>query len=319
HPHAAEFCENGAKATAWEITSRRATPEFFLQHSLRELETWSDFALENEGRLTAPLRYDVTTDRYVETTWAEAFEAIGGELRALDPRETVFYCSGRASLETAYLYQLMARLYGTNNLPDSSNMCHETTSVALPKTIGVSVGTVVLDDFDHTDCIFFFGQNVGSNSPRMLHQLQDARRRGVRIVTFNPLRETGLIKFMNPQSPFEMISGSETKISTQYHQVRAGGDLAVLTGICKALLESDERSQRAGTARVLDASFIAEHTHGFEQFADYLRGADWAALEAEAGLPRAEMEMAAVEYAHANAVIGVYGMGLTQHRNGVEN
>src|SRR5262249_41038358 len=176
HPHAAEFCENGAKATAWEITSKRATPEFFLRHGLTELETWSDFALENEGRLTAPLRYDAATDHYIETTWAEAFDAIGGELRALDPDQAVFYCSGRASLETSYLYQLMARLYGTNNLPDSSNMCHETTSVALPRSIGVPVGTVRLEDFEHCDAIFVIGHNVGTNSPRMLHSLEDARK-----------------------------------------------------------------------------------------------------------------------------------------------
>src|SRR5581483_7969273 len=286
HPHAAEFCENGAKATAWEITSRRATPEFFLQHSLRELETWSDFALENEGRLTAPLRYDVTTDRYVETTWAEAFEAIGGELRALDPRETVFYCSGRASLETAYLYQLMARLYGTNNLPDSSNMCHETTSVALPKTIGVSVGTVVLDDFDHTDCIFFFGQNVGSNSPRMLHQLQDARKRGARIVTFNPLREPGLVSFVNPQSPREMLTPGETQISTQYHQLKTGGDVGAILGICKALIEIDDVAASCGAERVLDVGFITEHTHGFDDFARYARQVAWEAIESHCGLSR---------------------------------
>jgi molybdopterin-dependent oxidoreductase alpha subunit len=318
-PHPFEFCENGAKATAWELTSRRAPPEFFLQHTVKELLAWSDHDLEEQGRLTAPMRWDPATDRYLECSWHDAFAEIGRELRAIAPNDAVFYTSGRASLEASYMYQLLARMYGTNNLPDSSNMCHESTSVALPTTIGVGVGTVTLDDFDSTDCIFFFGQNVGSNSPRMLHQLQDARRRGVRIITFNPLRETGLIKFVNPQSPFEMISGSETKISTQYHQVRVGGDLAALTGICKALVEADERSERAGTGRILDASFIDKHTHGFAEFADYLKRSSWATLEGEAGLSRADMEMAAREYAHSNAVIGVYGMGLTQHRNGVEN
>jgi len=319
HPHAAEFCENVAKATAWEITSKRATPEFFLQHSLSELETWSDFALENEGRLTAPLRYDATTDRYVETTWTEAFDAIGGELRALDPDEAVFYCSGRASLETAYLYQLMARLYGTNNLPDSSNMCHETTSVALPKTIGVSVGTVVLDDFDHTDCIFFFGQNVGSNSPRMLHQLQDARKRGARIVTFNPLREPGLVSFVNPQSPREMLTPGETQISTRYHQLKTGGDVGAILGICKALIEIDDAAASCGAERVLDVGFITEHTHGFDDFARYARQVAWEAIESHCGLSRDELRFSAQIYASAKAVIAVYGMGLTQHRDGVEN
>ena len=318
-PHPFEFCENGAKATAWELTARRAPPEFFLQHTVRELETWSDHDLEEQGRLTAPMRWDARTDRYLETTWEEAFAEIAAELRAQAPQDIVFYTSGRASLEASYMYQLMARMYGCNNLPDSSNMCHESTSVALPKTIGVGVGTVALEDFEQTDCIFFFGQNVGSNSPRMLHQLQDARRRNVPIVTFNPLRETGLIKFVNPQSPFEMLSGVTTRISTQYHQVRAGGDLAAITGMCKALIEADDAAMRIGDARVLDAEFIAEHTQGFEDFAAFVRRQDWAALESEAGLARADMEAAASQYASAHAVIAVYGMGLTQHRNGVEN
>jgi len=318
-PHPFEFCENGAKATAWELTSRRAPPEFFLQHTVRELETWSDHDLEEQGRLTAPMRWDPRTDRYLETTWEEAFAGIAAELRAQAPQDVVFYTSGRASLEASYMYQLLARMYGCNNLPDSSNMCHESTSVALPKTIGVGVGTVALEDFEHTDCIFFFGQNVGSNSPRMLHQLQDARRRNVPIVTFNPLRETGLLKFVNPQSPFEMLSGVTTRISTQYHQVRAGGDLAAISGICKALIEADDAATRSGAARVLDAEFIAEHTHGFDEFAAFIRKQDWAALEREAGLTQSDMEAAALQYASAHAVIAVYGMGLTQHRNGVEN
>ncbi|RYY58546.1 MAG: formate dehydrogenase, partial [Comamonadaceae bacterium] len=216
HPHTAEFCENGAKATAWELTGKRVTPGFFQQHSLTELEGWSDHQLEEAGRLTAPLRWDAASDRYVETSWEDAFRGIGAELRALresDPKSVVFYASGRASLETSYMYQLLARLYGNNNLPDSSNMCHESTSVALPQTIGVPVGTVTLDDFEHTDAIFFFGQNVGVNSPRMLHQLQEARQRGVPIVTFNPLKERGLVSFANPQSPLEMLTPAQTAIS----------------------------------------------------------------------------------------------------------
>ncbi len=318
-PHPFEFCENGAKATAWELTSRRAPPEFFLQHTVHELESWSDHDLEEQGRLTAPMRWDPQTDRYLEVTWEQAFAEIAAELRAQAPEDVVFYSSGRASLEASYMYQLLARMYGCNNLPDSSNMCHESTSVALPKTIGVGVGTVALEDFEQTDCIFFFGQNVGSNSPRMLHQLQDARRRNVPIVTFNPLRETGLLKFVNPQSPFEMLSGTTTRISTQYHQVRAGGDLAAVTGICKALIEADDAAIRSGDARVLDAEFIAEQTHAFEEFATFVRNSDWRALEKESGLARADMEAAASAYASAHAVIAVYGMGLTQHRNGVEN
>ena len=165
--------------------------------------------------------------------WKEAFHDIGQRLQACDPKSVVFYTSGRASLETSYLYALAARLYGNNNLPDSSNMCHESTSVALPESIGVPVGTVSLDDFDKTDCIFFFGQNVGSNSPRMMHQLQNAVQRGAQIITFNPLRERGLERFTNPQSPVQMLTGSSTKISSQYHQLKAGGDIAAIMGMCK--------------------------------------------------------------------------------------
>src|SRR5579872_1430679 len=170
--HTFEFCENGAKATLWELTTRRCTPEFFSHHTLSELRGWSDYDLEQHGRLTHPLRYDPACDRYVPCSWDEAFSAIAEELKALDPKSTIFYASGHASLETSYLYALFARLYGHNNLPDSSNMCHETTSVALKKSVGSPVGTVTLEDFDKTDCVFFFGQNVGSNSPRMLHSLQ---------------------------------------------------------------------------------------------------------------------------------------------------
>ncbi len=318
-PHPFEYCENGAKATAWELTDARTTPEFFAQHTLAELRTWSDYALEKAGRLTHPMRWDAASDTYVAVPWAEAFEEIGQELRTLDPRQVVLYCSGRASLETAYMWGLFARLYGTNNLPDSSNMCHESTSVALPETIGVSVGTVTLDDFEQTDGILFFGQNVGSNSPRMLHPLQEASKRGVPVVTFNPLRERGLERFTNPQAPTEMLTGAETRISSQYHQVKAGGDIAAIMGLCKALLAADEEAQASGGARVLDVAFIAEHTHGFQAFADAVHGCAWPDLERRSGLSRAALESAAAEYARAKAVIAIYGMGLTQHRTGVEN
>lgn len=262
HPHPAEFCESGAKATAWEITSKHVHADFFARHTVRELERWHDHDLEDAGRLTAPLRYDAATDKYVEISWDQAFSEIGAQLRKLDPKSVVFYSSGRASLETSYMYQLLARMYGNNNLPDSSNMCHESTSVALPKSIGVPIGTVVLDDFARTDCILFFGQNVGVNSPRMLHQLQDARKRGVPIITFNPLRERGLVSFINPQSPTEMLTQHETAISTQYHQVKAGGDTAALMGLCKAVLEADDAAAKQGKEPVLDQAFITEHTHG---------------------------------------------------------
>lgn len=317
-PHPAEFCENGAKATAWDLTRRRCTPEFFARHTLTELLDWSDYDLEQAGRLTDPMRYDAANDRYVPCGWDEAFAAIGAELKALDPTKVTFYASGRASLETSYMWALMARLYGSQNLPDSSNMCHESTSVGLKQSIGSPVGTVLLEDFEATDAIFFFGQNVGSNSPRLLHDLQKAVRRGVPIVTFNPLKEAGLERFKNPQS-FQMVTGQETKISLQYHQPRAGGDLAALTGLCKAVIAADEAARDSDGLPVLDHGFIAEHTQGFEAFAAFCRDTGWNEIEAASGLPRAEIEAAAAVYAAAPAAICVYGMGLTQHVLGVEN
>ncbi|MBB1600419.1 FdhF/YdeP family oxidoreductase [Variovorax sp. UMC13] len=322
HPHPAEFCENGAKATAWELTTKRLPAAFFKEHSVTGLLEWSDHELEAGGRLTVPMKWDPQSDSYLEVSWAQAFEGIGTELKALhaqDPSSVVFYASGRASLETSYMYQLLARLYGNNNLPDSSNMCHESTSVALPETIGVPVGTVHLDDFERCDAIFIFGQNTGVSSPRMLHQLQDARRRGVPIVTFNPLRERGLVEFVNPQSPPEMLTPAHTDVSTQYLQLKNGGDLAALSGLCKALIEADDRAVAASRVRVLDGVFIAEHTLGFEEFATSIRSTAWDDIEAESGLARAALEAAAETFANARAVIAIYGMGLTQHRKGVEN
>ena len=312
-PRVFEFCENGAKATAWEVTSARARPEFFRAHSVSELLGWSDYALEKSGRLTDPLRWDAASDRYLPVAWDAAFAEIGAELRRMNADEAVFYASGRASLETSYMYALMARMYGTNNLPDSSNMCHESTSVALPQSIGVPVGTVRLEDFAEADCFLFFGQNVGSNSPRMLHDLQDAAKRGVPIINFNPLRERGLERFTNPQSPVEMLSGYSTRISSQVHQVRPGGDLAAMTGIAMALFAGEA----AGEVR-LDHGFIAEHTHGFEAFKAAMLARDWTEIEAESGLTRQALEAAATVYGRSERVIGVYGMGLTQHRAGVE-
>jgi formate dehydrogenase major subunit len=319
HPHPFEFCENGAKATAWDITSKRVPPEFFARHTVTELEAWHDHDLEEAGRLTAPMRWDPASDTYVEVSWQQAFDEIGSELRAIEPDSAVFYTSGRASLETSYMYGLFARIYGTNNLPDSSNMCHESTSVGLKQAIGVGVGTIVLDDFEHTDLMFFVGQNPGTNSPRMLHQLEDARKRGVPIITFNPIREPGLVSFVNPQSPREMLTPGATQISTQYHQVKTGGDIAALTGVCKAVIETDDRAVAAGQARVLDVDFIAQHTVGFEDFAAYCRAQTWEEIEKHSGLRRAALEEAAAEYCRANAVMVHYGMGLTQHRKGVDN
>lgn len=347
--HPLEFCENGAKATAWEVTSKRADRAFFSNHKLGELEQWSDHDLEEQGRLTHPMRWDAVSDRYVPVTWSEAFDEIGRELRDLDPHQVDLYTSGRASLETSYMYQLFARMYGSNNLPDSSNMCHESSSVALPESIGASVGTAILSDFENTDCIFYIAQNVGTSSPRMLHDLQDAVDRGVKIITFNLLRERGLERFINPQSPSQMLSGSETQISSQYYQVNNGGDIAALFGVCKALIEADDALKASGETQVageddrpkdpdnaamvafaasiasadkkhvLDHDFIIEHTAGFQEFAQAARAHRWDELERISGLSRDEMLRAAAVYAKSDAVMMVYGMGLTQHLMGVQN
>jgi molybdopterin-dependent oxidoreductase alpha subunit len=317
--HPFEFCENGAKATAWELGAGEVGPGFFAKHALTELLGWSDHELEKVGRLTHPMRFDRASDKYVPCEWSEAFAAIGAELKQLDPKSTVFYASGRASLETSYMYALFARLYGHNNLPDSSNMCHETTGTALKKSVGSPVGTVTLEDFDQTDCVFFFGQNVGSNSPRMLHSLQKISQRGAPIITFNPLRERGLESFINPQNPVQMLSGKATRISSQYHQVKAGGDIAAIMGICKALFALDDQAIARGEPHVLDHDFIARHTHGFEEFAACVRAQDWNAIETASGLKRADLEQAARIYAQSSAAIGIYGMGLTQHHFGEHN
>lgn len=315
-PHAFEFCENGAKATAWEITSKTTTPEFFAEHTLSELRNWSDRELEAHGRLTHPMRYDAASDKYLPVSWEQAFTDIGGELKALDPKSVVFYTSGRASLEASYMYQLFGRMYGTNNFPDSSNMCHESTSVALPKVIGAPVGTVLLDDFKKTDCIFFFGQNTTTNSPRMLHPLQEAVKRGVPIITFNPLRERGLERFVDPQS-MQMVTGG-TRISSQYCQLTVGGDIAALAGLCKAVIEADDRAKALGQPRVCDVAFIEKHARGFEDFAAFCRAQPWREIEALCGVTEPELRRAADTYMQATAVMIFYGMGITQHKYGVD-
>jgi molybdopterin-dependent oxidoreductase alpha subunit len=319
HPHIFEFCENGAKATIWELTRDRCTPEFFSAHTVTELLDWSDYDLEMQGRLTEPLRYDPTEDKYVPCDWAEAFAGIGAELKLLDPRSVVFYASGKASLETSYLYALFARMYGHNNLPDSSNMCHETTSVALKKAVGSPVGTCQLEDFEHCDAIFYFGQNPGSNSPRFLHPLQDAVKRGCKIITFNPVHEKGLECFVNPQNPIEMLTGHGTDLSHMYLQVRPGGDIAALMGLCKRVVAMDDASRMTGNSGVLDREFIEQHTNGFDDFMAIVRATEWSEIERVSGLIRPELERAADVYLAAERVIGVYGMGLTQHVHGSQS
>jgi len=318
--HTFEFCENGAKATAWEGTSHKIDAGFFADHSVAALRRWSDHQLENKGRLVEPMAWDPESGRYRPIPWDQAFAEIGAHLNRLEPDSVIFYTSGRASLEASYMYQLMARIYGTNNLPDSSNMCHESTSVGLKETIGLGVGSVRLEDFRQTQAIFFFGQNVGSNSPRMLHELQAASERGVPIVTFNPLRERGLELFRNPQRPTQMLGAESTPVSSHYHQLRLGGDIAAITGLCKALLQRhDARAGDDSATPMLDADFIERHTCGFEAFAQYLRDTNWPDIERHSGLARAALEDAALIYEKADSVLLVYGMGLTQHVGGVDN
>ncbi len=236
-------------------------------------------------------------------------------LKDLPPDEVVFYSSGHAGLEASYLWGLAARLYGTNNLPQSSNMCHETTSVGLKKVIGSPVGTVVWEDLETTDCFFFFGQNPGTNSPRFLHPLKEAKERGAKIVTFNPIREQGLVSFVDPQNPLHMATGRETTISDQYHQLKAGTDIAAILGLCKAVVEADD----AAGGTVIDWDFLRDHAAGHEAFIDYVRGSDWSAITAECGVGESDLRDAAEVYIEAESVIGVYGMGLTQQAHGADN
>src|ERR1700722_1102011 len=320
HTSSFEFCENGAKAVAFELTKRRVTREFFATHSVRELEQQSDYWLEEQGRLTEPMRYDPATDHYVPIDWADAFALIARELNALrDPNEAEFYTSGRTSNEAAFMYQLFARRFGTNNFPDCSNMCHEPTSVGLPESIGIGKGTVVLDDFAQAEAIFIIGQNPGTNSPRMLTELHRASRRNVPIVVFNPLRERALERFAAPQDPIEMATFGETRVASEYCQVRIGGDVAALKGVMKLVLETHDEALRGGAEPVLDLDFIAHHTHGFEAFADDLRQTQWEDILRVCGLPRDQLERVAAAYMWARAVIVVYGMGITQHRLGTAN
>ncbi|MDE0878802.1 MAG: FdhF/YdeP family oxidoreductase [Sphingomonas bacterium] len=316
-----EFCENGAKATMWELTSARCTPEFWKRdaHTVTALREWKDHDLEKTGRLTHPMRYNAQTDRYEEVSWDDAFAGIGAALNAVPKDSAVFYASGHAGLEASYLYALLARAYGNNNLPQSSNMCHETTSVGLTKVIGSPVGTIVWDDLDKTDAFFFFGQNPGTNSPRFLHPLKDCKDRGGKIVTFNPVIEQGLVSFVDPQSPTAMLTGKETNISDQYHQLKAGGDVAAILGLCKVVVEADDAAKAAGKPEVIDHQFVEQHTTGFDEFIQSCREATWSEIEQESGLTEAALRDAARVYIAAGKVIGVYGMGLTQHTHGALN
>lgn len=315
HRHAVEFCENGAKAVAHEATTRRLTREFFQRWSISELLEQSDHVLEQQGRLTEPLYRAPGADHYRPVSWQEALQRCGDALRGLDsPDQAVFYTSGRTSNEAAFLYQLFARQLGTNNLPDCSNLCHESSGVALGEAIGVGKGTVTLHDFARADAIFVIGQNPGTNHPRMLATLQAARRRGARIVAINPLRERGLVRFAHPQEPLALLSGG-TPIANLYLQVRVGGDVALLKGIMKEVLEAEARAP----GRVLDWDFLRAHTTGFDAFRSALERQPWEPLLEQSGLSREQMRSAAEVYVEAGSSIVCWAMGLTQHRHAVAN
>ncbi|HKS34057.1 MAG TPA: FdhF/YdeP family oxidoreductase [Enterobacteriaceae bacterium] len=314
HKSTFQFCENGAKAVTWEATNKRVTPTFFAENTVTSLLAKSDFELEGYGRLTHPLQYHPQSDTFRPVAWEQAFARIGEVLRPLPADAVEFYTSGRASNEAAYLFQLFARELGTNNFPDCSNMCHEATSVGLPRSIGIGKGTVSLEDFDNTELVISIGHNPGTNHPRMMGTLHELARRGVPIIVLNPMRERALERFADPQSVVEMATYGSTDIASTYFQVKAGGDAAALKGIAKHLLQLE-------TARgdVLDREFIAAHTQGFDAFAADIHATDWEAIERESGLLRQDLEQVAEAYAKSNATIITYGMGITQHNKGTSN
>ncbi len=313
HASTFEFCENGVKAVAAEATARRATRALFEQYPVAELAGKSDFWLEDQGRLTEPMVYDAATDHYVPIAWDDAFALVACHLNGLpDPNQAIFYTSGRASNEAAFLYQVLVREYGTNNLPDCSNMCHEPSGSAMRPQLGVGKGTVTLHDFELADAIFVFGQNPGTNHPRMLGELRAANKRGARVVSFNPLRERGLERFADPQDTLEMATLGSTPISTHYYQLKVGGDLAVAKGMMKRLLERADAGED-----LLDRAFIAEHTVGYDALADDVRAESWDRIVRESGLTQAQIHEAADIYCAARSTIFCWGMGITQHRDSV--
>ncbi|AVA24581.1 FdhF/YdeP family oxidoreductase [Rhizobium sp. NXC24] len=318
HGSSFEFCENGVKAVAWEATEKRANPTFFAAHTVSELRRLSDYELELNGRLTHPMRYDAASDRYLPVAWEEAFAEIGSVLKGLDnPNRAEFYTSGRASNEAAFLYQLFVRLYGTNNFPDCSNMCHEASGVALKQAIGVGKGTVLLEDFEEADAIFVIGQNPGTNHPRMLGDLRRAAMRGARVVVFNPVREKGLERFSDPQDKVEMLRGGSTEIASHYFQPQLGGDMAAVRGMSKAVFAADDAAIAAGLPSILDQAFLAEHAAGFADYRAAVEATSWADIEDQSGLSRAEIEQAAAVYINAERVIFTWAMGVTQHVHSV--
>ena len=318
HGSSFEFCENGVKAVSWEATQKRATPAFFAKHTVSELRKLSDYELELNGRLTHPMRYDAQSDTYLPVAWEDAFAEIGGILKNLNsPDQAEFYTSGRASNEAAYLYQLFVRLYGTNNFPDCSNMCHEASGIGLRQAIGAGKGTVLLEDFEKADAIFVLGQNPGTNHPRMLGDLRRAAIRGAEIVVFNPVRERGLERFSDPQAKLEMLSGGSTDIASHYYQPLLGGDMAAVRGMSKAVFAAEDAAIAAGHPSVLDHDFLSQHCEGFAEYRATADATSWAEIEDQSGLSRHDIEQAANVYMSAENVICTWAMGVTQHLHSV--
>ena len=303
----AEFCENGAKAIADEATLRRADPDFWSQNTVVELSKRSDQWLNSQGRLTHPLILKEGSEYYEEIEWGEAFDFIANELANLDsPDQALFYTSGRTSNEAAYLWQLLARRIGTNNLPDCSNMCHESSGVALNQSIGIGKGTVKLDDFEKADLILVIGQNPGTNHPRMLTALRDSKRAGASIVSINPLKETGMVRFKHPQNPLEVL-GTGNSIADRHIRVKVNGDQALFRGLAKIIIPLLEEQPQ----------FIIDHTHGFDQYRDSVANTSWSEIVSQSGVERSEINKLGKLMNRADSIICCWAMGLTQHKNSV--
>ncbi|AZO87416.1 CbbBc protein [Stutzerimonas stutzeri] len=312
------FCENGAKAVNWEATKRRVDAKFFARHSVTSLLEQSDYWLEYQGRLTEPMSYDAETDRYKPISWDDAFALIAKHLNGLSsPDQAEFYTSGRASNEAAYLYQLFVRAYGTNNFPDCSNMCHEASGVALSQSVGVGKGTVTFDDFEHADAIFVWGQNPGTNHPRMLEPLREAVKRGAQVVCINPLKERGLERFQHPQHAIEMLTNGDKPTNTAFFRPALGGDMAIMRGMAKFLLLWERDAQKSGAPAVFDHDFLKEHSANVLEYLAAIDDTSWEQIVEQSGLTLVEIEQAARMYAKGKNVIMCWAMGITQHRHSV--
>ncbi|OBJ92645.1 formate dehydrogenase [Mycolicibacterium fortuitum] len=310
-----DICENGIKHVTWEMTHKRCGPEFFAQHTVSELATWSDFALEDQGRLTEPMVYNSETDHYEPISWRDAFGLVGQALAGLDdPNQASFYTSGRLGNEATFLYQLMARELGTNNLPDCSNMCHEASGRALQAALGTGKGTVDLEDWETADALFIIGVNAASNAPRMLTALAEAYRRGAQIVHINPLVEAGATKTIIPHDFLRMATFKSTKTGTLNLQPRIGGDMALIRGIAKAVLEQAETDPKA-----LDVEFIDRYTAGFENYRAVCEATSWEEIEYKSGVRQGDIRKAAEIYREADRSIISWCLGVTQHEHGVDS